>query len=152
MLVFCKLIIIDDNILIVWTQTILSRFRWLWFDVTTYSPYSLETSYEGSLLLSGVGSNVTSRGVALALSGLLHVARSLTSNARGVFRILAERHIEDKENKENDRIEGNFEILALGLKDSTRFKLPFLHLLTTQFYFKFSLILFSNKKFIYDVY
>ena len=52
---------------------------------------------------------MSARGAALALSGLLHVARSLTSNARGVFRILAERQIEDKENKENEKIEG-FEI------------------------------------------
>ena len=89
----------------VWTQTVLSRFRWLWFDVTTYAPYALETSYEGSLLLSGAGAGVSSRGAALALSGLLHVARSLTSNARGVFRVLAEHHIEEKENKEN-RTEG----------------------------------------------
>ena len=82
------------------------RFNWLWYDVTTYAPYEAETSYEGSLLLTGAGAGVSARGAALALSGLIHVARSLTSNARGVFRILAEREIEGKESTENEKIEG----------------------------------------------
>lgn len=44
-----------------------------------------------------------SRGAALALSGLLHVARSLTSNARGVFRILIDYQLEDEsEQDENE--------------------------------------------------
>lgn len=78
----------------------LSRFSWLWYDVTTFTPYREETSYEGSLLLSGAGAGLGARGAALALSGLLHVARSLTSNARGVFRILAEHQIDLEEGKD----------------------------------------------------
>ena len=59
-------------------------------------------------MLTGAGAGVSARGAALALSGLLHVARSLTSNARGVFRILAERQIDEKENKENEKTDGQF--------------------------------------------
>ena len=80
---------------LVWDQTTLLRYRWLWFDVTNYMPYIQETSYEESLFIYGASSTLGSRGAALALSGLLHVARSLTSNARGVFRILIDYQLEE---------------------------------------------------------
>ncbi|KAL0180543.1 hypothetical protein M9458_022949, partial [Cirrhinus mrigala] len=49
-------------------------FNWLWYETTTYMPYTEETSYENSLLVQQTG--------ALALSSLTHVLRSLTPNAR----------------------------------------------------------------------
>ncbi|XP_002131515.2 uncharacterized protein LOC100182471 [Ciona intestinalis] len=89
------------NAPLAWDQSKLTRFRWLWHDVTTYASYTAETSYEGSLLLSSAGAGLGARGAALALSGLLHVAKSLTSNARGVFKILIEHQLEEKEEEEN---------------------------------------------------
>uniref|UniRef100_H2ZIJ7 Origin recognition complex subunit 2 n=1 Tax=Ciona savignyi TaxID=51511 RepID=H2ZIJ7_CIOSA len=90
------------NAPLAWDQYKLTRCRWLWNDVTTFAPYTSETSYEGSLLISGAGTGIGARGAALALSGLLHVARSLTSNARGVFRILAEHHLTETEQEEEN--------------------------------------------------
>lgn len=52
----------------------MSLFNWLWYETTTYMPYTEETSYENSLLVQQTG--------ALALSSLTHVLRSLTPNAR----------------------------------------------------------------------
>jgi origin recognition complex subunit 2 len=53
--------------------------------VTTYEPYRAETSYESSLLV---------RPGRLATRGLLYVLRSLTSNARAIFRLIAQHQLD----------------------------------------------------------
>ncbi|KAL2087517.1 hypothetical protein ACEWY4_016345 [Coilia grayii] len=78
------------NAPVVWDQSKMSLFNWLWYETTTYLPYTEETSYENSLLVQQTG--------ALALSSLTHVLRSLTPNARGIFRLLAEFQLENKDN------------------------------------------------------
>ncbi|KAJ8255303.1 hypothetical protein GJAV_G00203350 [Gymnothorax javanicus] len=78
------------NAPLVWDQPKMSLFNWLWYETTTYLPYVEETSYENSLLVQQSG--------ALALSSLTHVLRSLTPNARGIFRLLAEFQLENKDN------------------------------------------------------
>ncbi|XP_067287117.1 origin recognition complex subunit 2 isoform X2 [Pseudorasbora parva] len=78
------------NAPLIWDQAKMSMFNWLWYETTTYLPYSEETSYENSLLVHQTG--------ALALSSLTHVLRSLTPNARGIFRLLAEFQLENKDN------------------------------------------------------
>ena len=77
------------NAPLIWDQNKLSRFNWLWHDVTTYKPYKEETSYENSLLMQQSGT--------LALSSLTHVAKSLTPNARGIFELLVKYHLEHKD-------------------------------------------------------
>ena len=74
------------NAPLIWDQKKLSRFNWLWHDVTTYEPYQEETSYENSLLVRQSGT--------LVLSTLKHVMKSLTPNARGVFELLARYQLE----------------------------------------------------------
>ena len=76
------------NAPLLWDQKKLSRFNWLWYDTTTFEPYRDETSYENSLLVQQSGS--------LALSSLIHVADSLTPNARGVFELLVKYQLEYK--------------------------------------------------------
>ncbi|KAG1941750.1 origin recognition complex subunit [Pimephales promelas] len=78
------------NAPLIWDQAKMSMFNWLWYETTTYLPYTEETSYENSLLVHQTG--------ALALSSLTHVLRSLTPNARGIFRLLAEFQLENKDN------------------------------------------------------
>ena len=81
----------------VWDQTQSGRFNWLWHDVTTFEPYSEETSYENSLLVQQSGS--------LALSSLIHVFKSLTANAKGVFMLIANYQLEhSKEASYNGKI------------------------------------------------
>ncbi|XP_062383992.1 origin recognition complex subunit 2 isoform X2 [Sardina pilchardus] len=75
---------------LVWDQSKMSLYNWLWYETTTYLPYTEETSYENSLLVQQTG--------ALALSSLTHVLRSLTPNARGIFRLLVEFQLENKDN------------------------------------------------------
>ncbi|XP_074685593.1 origin recognition complex subunit 2 isoform X2 [Strix aluco] len=78
------------NAPLLWDQAKLSLYNWLWYETTTFSPYVEETSYENSLLVQQSGS--------LALSSLTHVLRSLTLNARGIFRLLAQYQLENKDN------------------------------------------------------
>lgn len=68
----------------------MSCYNALWFDATTLSPYSEETSYENSLLVQQSG--------ALALSSLVHVFKSLTPNAKGIFLMLARYQLDQKDN------------------------------------------------------
>ena len=74
----------------VWDQNISSMFNWLWHDCTTYDAYTEETSYENSLMVQQSGS--------LALSSLIHVLRSLTPNAKGIFRLLVDIQLENEDN------------------------------------------------------
>ena len=74
----------------VWNHTQLGRFNWCWCDVTSFEPYEEETSYENSLLVQHTG--------ALALTSLVHVFRSLTPNARGIFILIAQHQLEEKDN------------------------------------------------------
>ncbi|XP_053328240.1 origin recognition complex subunit 2 [Spea bombifrons] len=78
------------NAPLMWDQSKQSLYNWLWYETTTYSSYAEETSYENSLLVKHSG--------ALALSSLTHVLRSLTPNARGIFRLLAEYQLANKDN------------------------------------------------------
>ncbi|NXS26259.1 ORC2 protein, partial [Pomatostomus ruficeps] len=78
------------NAPLMWDQAKLSLYNWLWYETTTFSPYVEETSYENSLLVQQSGS--------LALSSLMHVLHSLTHNARGIFRLLAQHQLEKKDN------------------------------------------------------
>ncbi|KAL4229425.1 Origin recognition complex subunit 2 [Mactra antiquata] len=77
------------NSSLIWDQTKCSRFRWLWYNCTTFAAYSEETSYENSLLVQQSG--------ALALSSLTHVMKSLTPNAKGIFLLLARYQMENKD-------------------------------------------------------
>ncbi|NXO94157.1 ORC2 protein, partial [Certhia brachydactyla] len=77
------------NAPLMWDQAKLSLYNWLWYETTTFNPYVEETSYENSLLVQQSGS--------LALSSLMHVLHSLTLNARGIFRLLAQHQLEKKD-------------------------------------------------------
>lgn len=75
---------------LIWDQISFSQFNWVWYDVSTFAPYIIETSFGDSLLSERSGH--------LVLSSLIHVFRSLTPNGRGVFLILAKEQLEEKEN------------------------------------------------------
>ncbi|XP_070244430.1 origin recognition complex subunit 2 isoform X2 [Bos mutus] len=74
----------------VWDHAKQSLYNWLWYETTTYSHYTEETSYENSLLVKQSGS--------LPLSSLIHVLRSLTPNARGIFRLLIKYQLDNQDN------------------------------------------------------
>ncbi|KAG2220296.1 hypothetical protein INT45_009929 [Circinella minor] len=78
---------------LLWDNVKTSRFNWLWHDATTFDDYLVETSFENSLLMRS--------GELGGARGIQYVLRSLTTNGRGVFRVLAEHQLMEME------IEGN---------------------------------------------
>ncbi|XP_053633700.1 origin recognition complex subunit 2 [Cherax quadricarinatus] len=78
------------NAPLIFDSSRMSHYNALWCDATTLAPYSEETSFENSLLVQQSGS--------LALSSLIHVFRSLTPNAKGIFLLLAQHQLDQKDN------------------------------------------------------
>ncbi|KAF9987854.1 Origin recognition complex subunit 2 [Modicella reniformis] len=74
---------INTNIL--WDTVKAARFRWVWHELTTFKPYLTETSFENSIMV---------RQGDLGPRGIQFVLASLTSNGKGLFRILAEHQIQ----------------------------------------------------------
>ncbi|KAG0000918.1 Origin recognition complex subunit 2 [Entomortierella chlamydospora] len=74
---------INANIL--WDTVKSARFRWVWHELTTFRPYMTETSFENSIMV---------RQGELGPRGIQFVLASLTSNGKGLFRILAEHQIQ----------------------------------------------------------
>ncbi|KAI1300731.1 Origin recognition complex subunit 2 [Mortierella claussenii] len=82
---------INTNIL--WDTVKAARFRWVWHELTTFKPYLTETSFENSIMV---------RQGELGPRGIQFVLASLTSNGKGLFKILAEYQIQT----ERDSVEG----------------------------------------------
>ncbi|KAG0229297.1 origin recognition complex subunit 2-domain-containing protein [Mortierella sp. GBAus27b] len=74
---------INANIL--WDTVKAARFRWVWHELTTFKPYLTETSFENSIMVKK--GEIGPRGVQFVLA-------SLTSNGKGLFRILAEHQVQ----------------------------------------------------------
>ena len=74
---------INTNIL--WDTVKTARFRWVWHELTTFKPYLTETSFENSIMV---------RQGELGPRGIQFVLASLTSNGKGLFRLLAEHQIQ----------------------------------------------------------
>lgn len=70
-----------------WDHSKLSKFNFTWWDVTTFQPYIEETSFENSLM--------TQRSGALQLSSLRSVFASLTTNAKGIYKIIIQHQLEN---------------------------------------------------------
>uniref|UniRef100_A0A1B6D3J5 Origin recognition complex subunit 2 n=1 Tax=Clastoptera arizonana TaxID=38151 RepID=A0A1B6D3J5_9HEMI len=79
------------NCPLLWDHNKLSKFNFIWEDVTSFLSYNEETSFETSLMVQKSGS--------LALASLSNVFRSLTRNAREIFKLLLEDHLSNKSNQ-----------------------------------------------------
>lgn len=77
--------------LTVWDHNKLSDFNFIWEDATSFIPYLDETSFETSLLVQRSGS--------LALASLSSVFQSLTKNAKEIFKLILEDHLEKSTHK-----------------------------------------------------
>jgi len=74
---------------LLWDSIKIARFNWIWHDATTFDDYMVETSFENTLMVrhSELGGS----------RGVNYVLASLTSNARGIFKVLAEHQIVEME-------------------------------------------------------
>ncbi|XP_060520990.1 origin recognition complex subunit 2 [Cylas formicarius] len=75
------------NAPLIWDQETMSKFNYIWWDATSFSPYMEETSFEKSLMEQQSG--------ALALSSLKKVFLSLTPNSKAIFLKLVKYQIEN---------------------------------------------------------
>lgn len=76
------------NAPLMWDQTCLSNYNFLWYDCTTMLPYTNETAFENSVFLQNSGE--------LNLAAMNNVFQSLTSNARGIYMLLVESHMKNR--------------------------------------------------------
>ena len=79
------------NAPLLWSKREAARFNWVWHSASTFASYAIETSFAPQLLAS--------RGEERHIRGAVNVLRSLTSNARDIFRVLAEFQIQNPEDK-----------------------------------------------------
>ncbi len=64
-----------------------NRFNWLWHNVTTFESYKEETKFDEPLMVGGKGSKQA------APNGIRYILKSLTPNARSIFKVLAEHQL-----------------------------------------------------------
>lgn len=79
---------------LVYDNTKLGDYNFLWMDCTNYSPYTVETRFIEPLMVKNTGSTH-------ALSGLNNFFKSLTSNAKRILLLIIKNHIENKNNKKH---------------------------------------------------
>lgn len=68
------------NAPLMWDQTCMDNFNFVWYDCTTLLPYKNETAFENSVFFQNSNE--------LDLAAMSNVFRSLTNNARGIYMIL----------------------------------------------------------------
>ncbi|KAF2896664.1 hypothetical protein ILUMI_09513 [Ignelater luminosus] len=71
---------------LIWDNSKLSKFNFIWCDTTSFLSYVNETSFEGSMIVE--------RSKTLALSSLNNVFLSLTSNSKGIYLIIVKHQLE----------------------------------------------------------
>ncbi|KAF9092657.1 Origin recognition complex subunit 2 [Mortierella sp. GBA35] len=76
---------------ILWDTVKSARFNWVWHELTTFKPYLTETSFENSIMV---------RQGELGARGIQFVLASLTSNGKGLFKVLAEHQIQAETNED----------------------------------------------------
>ncbi|CAG9825328.1 unnamed protein product [Phaedon cochleariae] len=79
------------NAPLIWDHSKLSKFNFIWWDVTSFSPYCEETSFEKSLMVQQSG--------ALALSSLKNVFQSLTTNSKQIFSKIVKYQLENSKSQ-----------------------------------------------------
>lgn len=90
------------NAPLMWDQTCMDNFNFVWYDCTTMLPYKHETAFENSVFLQGSGE--------LDLAAMNNVFRSLTTNARGIYMILVKNQLD---NQKDSNYQGNFTLYVL---------------------------------------
>lgn len=76
------------NAPLMWDQTCLSNYNFVWYDCTTMAPYTYETAFENSVFLQNSGE--------LNLAAMNNVFQSLTLNSRGIYMVLVEAHMKSR--------------------------------------------------------
>ena len=118
------------NAPLLWDADKRSKFNFVWYEATTFLPYTEETLNENSLMLTSSGNAAFGggNGGALALSSLSRVFASLTPNAKEIYltivkyqlETLDEAKKENNKNSLNDKSQGQATYQGLSFKDLYR--------------------------------
>lgn len=76
------------NAPLMWDQTCMDNYNFVWYDCTTMLPYTNETAFENSVFLQNSGE--------LNLAAMSNVFQSLTTNARGIYMVLVNAQIRNQ--------------------------------------------------------
>ncbi|KAL4706627.1 hypothetical protein ACJJTC_009039 [Scirpophaga incertulas] len=76
------------NAPLLWDNSKLCKFKFIWWDVTTFMPYAEETSFENSIMTQRTG--------VLQIASMRSVYDSLTSNAKGIFTVIINYQLENQ--------------------------------------------------------
>lgn len=76
------------NAPMMWDQTCISNFNFLWWDCTTMLPYKNETAFENSSFMKNSGE--------LGLAAMTNVFQSLTKNSKGIFMLLVTNQLKNQ--------------------------------------------------------
>ncbi|KAG5879239.1 hypothetical protein JTB14_017093 [Gonioctena quinquepunctata] len=79
------------NAPLIWDHSRLSKFNFIWWDVTSFLPYNEETSFERSMMVQQSGT--------LALSSLKNVFQSLTTNSKSIYTLIVKHQLENTKNQ-----------------------------------------------------
>lgn len=85
------------NAPLMWDQTCMDNFNFVWYDCTTMVPYKNETAFENSVFFQNSGE--------LDLAAMNNVFQSLTTNARGIYMVLAKNQMANKKDSNYQGIE-----------------------------------------------
>ncbi|XP_027845326.1 origin recognition complex subunit 2 isoform X1 [Aphis gossypii] len=80
------------NSALMFDNTKLGDYNFLWMDCTNFLPYTVETNFIQSLMVKNIGTQHS-------FSGLNNVFKSLTSNAKSILLLLIKDRIENKNDK-----------------------------------------------------
>lgn len=98
------------NAPLLWDQTCMDNFNFVWYDCTTLLPYTNETAFENSVFFQNSGE--------LDLAAMSNVFQSLTTNARGIYMILVKSQLD---NQKNTNYQGKFPNISYIVKKIRKF-------------------------------
>ncbi|KAK9433034.1 origin recognition complex subunit 2-domain-containing protein [Lipomyces doorenjongii] len=111
------------NAPILWDSAKLSSFKFIWHDATTFASYTAETSFFDPLTLGGGGGrNLNGGNVGPGNVGIRYVLESLTSNARGLYRVLISHQLQAVEDDNGEAQDGRNDWSRFGIEFKTLYQ------------------------------
>ena len=92
------------NSAIIFDNQLISKFKFLWHDLTTFRPYNQESTFEDSFVSKQKKTN----------QGILFVLSSLPHNAQKLFKLLAESQLQITEDDKSQSFEKLFRLAREG--------------------------------------
>ena len=77
-----------------WDHMQLTSFKWIYYNTSTFESYNEEIMFENSLMINQTGN--------VQLSSLIHVLKSLTTNAKNIFIIMVDHALNADKTKRSE--------------------------------------------------